>query len=170
MTSPRMGSIRIIGLDPGLKTTGWGVIDVAGSRVMHVGHGTIVSDSQQPLAERLAALFEGLCTVIRSLNPHEAAVEETFVNMNPLSTLRLGAARGVVMLAPAVCKLPVSEYAANRVKRSVVGVGHAEKDQVAAMVRRLLPLAGDVRQDAADALAIALCHAHYRETAEKWMA
>ncbi len=117
---------------------------------------------------RLSALYETLTQVIAEHKPDEAAVEETFVNANPLSTLRLGAARGVVLLAPAQQGIPVSEYAANRVKRAVVGVGHADKAQVAAMVQRLLPTAGDVRQDAADALAVAICHAHFRQTAQRW--
>jgi crossover junction endodeoxyribonuclease RuvC len=158
--------MRLIGLDPGLRLTGWGVIDVAGNRLRHVAHGVVKVPADQSLAERLCTLFEAIVAVIAAQQPTEAAVEETFVNVNPGSTLKLGQARGVVMLAPARAGLPVFEYSANLVKKSVVGAGHAEKHQVAAMVGRLLP--GVVATaDAADALAVAICHAHHRATARR---
>jgi crossover junction endodeoxyribonuclease RuvC len=155
-------AIRIIGLDPGLRNTGWGILDSSGNRLSHVAHGVIHSKAQDDLAERLSQLNKALLQIIELYGPHEAAVEETFVNMNPNSTLKLGMARGVVLLAPAQAGLRVGEYAANRVKKSIVGVGHADKNQVAMMVQRLLPSCGVVTADAADALAVAICHAHYR--------
>ena len=158
--------MRLLGLDPGLRLTGWGVIDVDGNRLRHVAHGVVKVAADRSLAERLNELFEGVVAVIAAQQPTEAAVEETFVNVNPASTLKLGQARGVVMLAPAQAGLPVFEYAANLVKKSVVGVGHADKNQVAMMVGRLLP--GIVATaDAADALAVAICHAHHRATAQR---
>lgn len=158
--------MRLIGLDPGLRLTGWGVIDVDGNRLRHVAHGAVKVPGDQTLAERLCMLFESIAAVIETQKPAEAAVEETFVNVNPGSTLKLGQARGVVMLAPARAGLPVFEYSANLVKKSVVGAGHAEKQQVAMMVGRLLP--GVVATaDAADALAVAICHAHHRATARR---
>jgi crossover junction endodeoxyribonuclease RuvC len=158
--------MRLIGLDPGLRLTGWGVIDVEGNRLRHVAHGVIKVASDRPLAERLCALFDGIAAVLVAQQPAEAAVEETFVNVNPGSTLKLGQARGVVMLAPARAGLPVFEYAANLVKKSVTGAGHAEKHQIAMMVGRLLP-GVDATADAADALAVAICHAHHRATAKR---
>jgi crossover junction endodeoxyribonuclease RuvC len=158
--------MRLIGLDPGLRLTGWGVIDVEGNRLRHVAHGVVKVAHDQSLAERLSALFEGVAAVVAEQRPTEAAVEETFVNVNPGSTLKLGQARGVVMLAPARAGLPVFEYATNLVKKSVVGAGHADKRQIAMMVGRLLP--GVVATaDAADALAVAICHAHHRATAKR---
>ena len=158
--------MRLIGLDPGLRLTGWGVIDAEGNRLRHVAHGVVKVPADQSLAERLCALFEAIAGVVTAQQPTEAAVEETFVNVNPGSTLKLGQARGVVMLAPARAGLPVFEYAANLVKKSVVGAGHADKHQVAMMVGRLLP--GVVATaDAADALAVAICHAHHRATAKR---
>ena len=158
--------MRLIGLDPGLRLTGWGVIDVEGNRLRHVAHGAVKVPADQSLAERLRALFEAIAAVVAEQRPTEAAVEETFVNVNPGSTLKLGQARGVVMLAPAQAGLPVFEYSANLVKKSVVGAGHADKHQVAMMVGRLLP--GVVATaDAADALAVAICHAHHRATAKR---
>ena len=158
--------MRLIGLDPGLRLTGWGVIDVDGNRLRHVAHGVVKVPADQSLAERLCALFEAIAAVVTAQQPTEAAVEETFVNVNPGSTLKLGQARGVVMLAPARAGLPVFEYAANLVKKSVVGTGHADKHQIAMMVGRLLP--GVVATaDAADALAVAICHAHHRATAKR---
>lgn len=155
--------MRLIGLDPGLRFTGWGVIEVEGNRLRHVAHGVIKVTTEGALSDRLRDLFEGVAAVIEAQRPMEAAVEETFVNVNPGSTLKLGQARGVVLLAPARAGLPVHEYAANLVKKSVVGAGHADKRQVAMMVGRLLP--GVVATaDAADALAIAICHAHHRST------
>lgn len=159
--------MRLLGLDPGLRFTGWGVIDVEGNRLRHVAHGVVkVPSGERTLAERLNDLFEGVAAVIQAHRPAEAAVEETFVNVNPASTLKLGQARGAVMLAPARSGLPVFEYAATLVKKSVVGTGHAEKSQIAMMVGRLLPGA-EATADAADALAVAICHAHHRATARR---
>lgn len=158
--------MRLIGLDPGLRLTGWGVIDADGNRLRHVAHGVVRVAAEGSLADRLRELFDGVATVVAAQRPVEAAIEETFVNVNPGSTLKLGQARGVVMLAPAHAGLPVFEYAANLVKKSVTGVGHADKRQIAMMVGRLLPgvEAGD---DAADALAVAICHAHHRATSRR---
>ena len=156
--------MRLIGLDPGLRLTGWGVIDVDGNRLRHVAHGVIKVAGDRSLAERLCDLFDGVAAVIAAQQPAEAAVEETFVNVNPGSTLKLGQARGVVMLAPARAGLPVAEYSANAIKKTVVGFGHAEKPQVQAMVRRLLPGVELAGADAADALAVAICHAHHAST------
>jgi crossover junction endodeoxyribonuclease RuvC len=158
--------MRLIGLDPGLRLTGWGVIDVEGNRLRHVAHGVIRVAGEQSLAERLCRLFDGVAAVIAAQQPAEAAVEETFVNVNPGSTLKLGQARGVVLLAPARAGVPVFEYAANLVKKSVTGTGHAEKQQIAMMVGRLLP-GVEATADAADALAVAICHAHHRATAHR---
>src|SRR5205807_227029 len=157
--------MRVLGLDPGLRHTGWGVIDVAGNRLTHVADGVVHAATDQPLAMRLVSLFRQINSVLQQFQPHEAAVEETFVNRNPASTLKLGVARGVVLLAPAERGLPVAEYSANLVKKSVVGAGHAEKAQVQLMVRRLLPGCAVATPDAADALAVAICHAHHGGTA-----
>lgn len=153
--------MRVLGLDPGLRHTGWGVIDAAGNRLVHVADGVIHPAADQPLATRLVSLFRQITAVVERFRPDEAAVEETFVNRNPSSTLRLGVARGVVLLAPAECGLPVAEYSANFIKKAVVGAGHAEKSQVQLMVRRLLPGCDGGEPDAADALAVAICHAHH---------
>ena len=158
--------MRLLGLDPGLRLTGWGVIDVEGNRLRHVAHGVVKVASDRPLAERLTELFDGVVAVIAAQQPLEAAIEETFVNVNPASTLKLGQARGVVMLAPARAGLQVFEYAANLVKKSVTGAGHADKRQIAMMVGRLLP-GVEATADAADALAVAICHAHHRATAKR---
>lgn len=160
--------IRIIGLDPGLRHTGWGIIDSNGNSLSHVAHGVVHTNSEDDLATRLSHIHLELIKVIELYDPIEAAVEETFVNKNPNSTLKLGMARGVVLFTPALAGLRVSEYSANRIKKSVVGVGHAEKEQVAMMVQRLLPKAASldgkaIIADAADALATAICHAHYRK-------
>ncbi|MFN7709428.1 MAG: crossover junction endodeoxyribonuclease RuvC [Holosporales bacterium] len=165
-TAPK--AIRILGLDPGLRHTGWGVVESDGRTLRPVAAGVVSAPTSGDLAVRLRQLFEGLSEVLDLYTPHEAAVEETFVNTNPTSTLRLGMARGVVMLAPASKGLPVFEYGANKVKKTVVGVGHADKDQVMMMVKRLLPTLGEVKVDAADALAIAICHSHHRETMNSW--
>jgi len=151
--------MRLLGLDPGLRVTGWGVIAVEGNRLSHVAHGTIVPPAGA-MADRLAALARGLEQVIATHRPHEAAVEETFVNRNPASTLKLGQARGVALVTPARAGLPVSEYAATAVKKALTGGGHAGKQQVALMVATLLP-GVDATADAADALAVAICHAHH---------
>jgi len=160
--------IKLLGLDPGLRKTGWGIIASAGHRLTYVAHGVLESDEKADLAIRLRQLHEGLSYMISKYCPHEAAVEETFVNKNPASTLKLGMARGVIMMTPALHNIPVFEYAANRIKKAVVGVGHADKDQIEVMIRHLLPAAGKVTKDAADALAAAICHAHYRLTQQKW--
>ena len=154
--------IRLIGLDPGLRRTGWGVIEVHGNGLVHIASGAVTSNNKNSLADRLSELFDGLLEVIAIHAPAEAAVEETFVNKNPSSTLKLGQARGAVMLAPAQCGVPVAEYSANLIKKSLVGNGHADKTQVQAMVQILLPGAKPETKDAADALAIAICHAHHR--------
>ena len=161
--------MRVLGLDPGLRHTGWGVIDVAGNRLSHVADGVAHAATGLPLAERLVALFRQVNEVLERYRPDEAAVEETFVNKNPASTLKLGVARGVVLLAPAERGLPVAEYSANLVKKAVVGAGHAEKEQVQMMVRRLLPGCAIAAPDAADALAVAICHAHHVATARAWV-
>lgn len=153
---------RILGLDPGLRNTGWGIIESQGNSLTYVAHGVIKTDSGDVLPTRLTHIYQGLMGVLDQYTPHEAAVEETFVNKNPASALKLGMARGIVLLAPAVSGLLVGEYSANKVKKSVVGVGHADKDQVAMMVQRLLTGAQNATADAADALAVAICHAHYR--------
>jgi len=154
--------IRILGVDPGLRRTGWGVIDVDGQRLSWVAHGVIAPEADDDLAVRLGALCEGLRAVIHAHEPGEAAVEETFVNINPRSTLLLGQARGAALATLAAARLRVSEFATRKVKQSVVGTGGADKSQVAFMVRRLLPRAGEVSADAADALAVAICSAHHR--------
>jgi crossover junction endodeoxyribonuclease RuvC len=159
--------MRVLGLDPGLRRTGWGVIDVTGSRLSYVADGVVCSDQARPLPERLVQLHEAIGRVIDAFAPDEAAVEETFVNKNPESTLKLGQARGVVMLAPARAGLVVGEYAAARVKQAVVGTGRAAKDQVGMIVRTLLPGCLAQSPDAADALAVAICHAHHRTTGQR---
>ncbi len=159
---------RILGLDPGLRRTGWGVIESEGSKLRHIGHGVISPDSTVDMALRLNQLFGGICQVIDLYSPEEAAVEKTFVNNNPTTTLKLGEARGVVLLAPAYKGLEVSEYTANQIKKSVVGAGHAAKEQVKIMVQHVLPACGKVTSDEADALATAICHAHSSTTINLW--
>jgi len=154
--------IRIIGIDPGLRNLGWGVIECEGSRLSYVACGTIHSDARLSLAERLRQLHDGLAEVLARHAPVEAAVEETFVNRDPQSALKLGQARGVALLTPAMRGLPVAEYAANLVKKTVVGAGHAEKAQIAMMIRILLPKCDAKSADAADALAVAITHAQHR--------
>lgn len=158
---------RIIGIDPGLRRCGWGVIESLGNRLSFVGAGTIKPPVEGSLAERLTALFSSLGEVLDRFEPEEAAVEETFVNAGARSALILGQARGVALLTPAARGLPVAEYAANLVKKSVVGTGHADKGQIDLMVRTLLPTADFKGADAADALAIAICHAHHRVSAQR---
>ena len=157
MTSPT----RILGLDPGLRLTGWGVVESDGHRLRHLANGMVRSTESLSLAERLRELHESLLSIVELWRPHEAAIEETFVNKNPHSTLKLGQARGVVMLAPALAGVPVAEYAPNMIKKTVVGVGHAAKDQIHAMIKVLLPGVKVEGDDAADALAVAICHAHF---------
>lgn len=154
--------IRILGIDPGLRNTGWGLIESSGSRLCFVGCGSIHTDAATSLAHRLAAIHRQLSALVDRDGPDEAAVEETFVNRDPQSTLKLGQARGATLAALALKDLPVSEYAANLIKKTVVGVGHAEKPQVAMMVRMLLPASNAGTPDAADALAVAICHAQHR--------
>jgi crossover junction endodeoxyribonuclease RuvC len=160
--------MRLLGLDPGLRRTGWGVIEADGNRLGFIAAGTIVVDAAPPLAERLARLFQGLQAVIEAHRPAAAAVEETFLNSNPESTLKLGHARGVALLAPALAGIPVAAYAARLIKKTVVGTGRADKRQVQAMIGVLLPGSRVVGADAADALAAAICHAHHAETAARW--
>jgi crossover junction endodeoxyribonuclease RuvC len=160
--------MRVLGIDPGLRHTGWGVIEMAGNRLTHVANGRISSDGERTTAERLAQLHDGLMAAIEAWAPLEAAIEETFVNQNPASTLKLGQARGVAMLAPARVSLPVAEYAANAIKKSVVGAGHADKAQIQMMVQRLLPGVKFESPDAADALAVAICHAHHMQSRAAW--
>ena len=159
--------IRILGVDPGLRHTGWGVIAMDGPRLTWIAHGVIKPDTKADMADRLAELCVQLRAVIEAHAPQEAAVEETFVNINPRSTLLLGQARGAAMATLAGAGLKVAEFAATKVKQSVVGTGAADKTQVAFMVRRLLPKAGDVTADAADALAVAICGAHHRPIAHQ---
>jgi len=159
MTPP---PIRILGIDPGLRNTGWGVIETQGSRVSFVACGRLRTETGENIGERLARLHLGLLGVIAEHRPQEAAIEETFVNRDPQSALKLGQARGVALAAPALAGLAVAEYAANLVKKTVVGNGHAEKEQIAMMVRVLLPASDAGSPDAADALAVAICHAQHR--------
>ena len=154
--------IRILGIDPGLRKTGWGIVISEGSKLSFVACGCIESDGALSLGQRLRQLHEGLNKVLAAHRPHEAAVEETFINRDPQSALKLGQARGIALVVPALAGLDVAEYAANLVKKTVVGVGHADKKQVQAMIRVLLPKAETRSADAADALAVAICHAQHR--------
>lgn len=160
---PIRSPVRILGIDPGLRRTGWGVIDIDGNRLIYVGCGSVESREASPLAERLLAIHEGIARVLGDFKPLEAAVENTFVNKDGASTLKLGQARGVAMLAPAQFGIAVAEYAPNQVKKTVVGVGHADKTQIRVMLGVLLPKADPKTPDAADALAIAITHAHHRQ-------
>jgi crossover junction endodeoxyribonuclease RuvC len=162
--------MRVVGFDPGLRNTGWGIIDVDGVRLRHVADGVVHAAVNEPIAVRLVALYRQINEVLARFCPDEAAVEESFVNKNPASTLKLGLARGVVLLAPAERGLPVAEYSANLIKKSVVGAGHAEKAQVETMVRHILPGCTIAEPDAADALAVAICHAHHALTRRAWVA
>lgn len=155
--------VRIIGLDPGLRRTGWGVIVAEGARLRWIAHGVVTPSETAPFSERLLHLLEQVGAVCAEHGCDEAAVEEVFVNVNPSSTLKLGHARAAVMLAPARAGLPVAEYSPNLIKKAVVGAGHADKSQIAFMVKRLLPTAGEVKADAADALAVAITHAQLRK-------
>ncbi|WP_309087272.1 crossover junction endodeoxyribonuclease RuvC [Phenylobacterium sp.] len=154
--------VRILGLDPGLRRTGWGVVACEGARLIHVAHGVIAPKDTLPFAERLLFLLAGIEAVIAEHAPDEAAVEETFMNDNARSALKLGHARAMALVAPARAGLPVAEYAATVVKKAVVGAGGADKAQVGWMIARLLPTAGKTTSDAADALAVAITHAHAR--------
>ncbi len=161
--------MKILGIDPGLQKTGWGVVEAVDNRLSFLGCGLIQTTASLTLAERLCQIDEGMQAVIKEWQPDEAAIEETFVNANPASALKLGCARGVAMVVPARAGLPVHEYAANLIKKSVVGNGHATKDQVEMMVRTLIPLAGRAMgADEADAIAIAICHAHHATTKSRF--
>jgi len=155
-------AIRILGLDPGLRRTGWGVVRVEGARIAHLAHGVVAPPESAPLSERLLALHRGVAEVVAQWAPDEAAIEETFVTANGASTLKLGHARAAAMLAPAAAGIAVAEYAAKVVKKALVGTGGADKAQIAFMVARILPTSGGATQDAADALAVAICHAQSR--------
>ena len=155
-----MERVRILGVDPGLGITGYGVVEKHGSLLTYVASGRIVSDERQALAQRLATILEGLEQVIAAHAPGEVAVEKVFVTVNPQSTLLLGQARGAAICAAVLAHLPVAEYTALQVKQAVVGMGHAKKEQVQEMVKRLLKLSAAPGTDAADALACAICHAH----------
>ncbi|GAA4657394.1 crossover junction endodeoxyribonuclease RuvC [Bartonella pachyuromydis] len=155
-------TIRIIGIDPGLRRTGWGVVDISGNRFQFVAAGTVSSDVRCDLASRLCQLYKGLSEIVHRFMPHEAAVEHVFVNKDATATLKLGQARAVALLVPAQANLPVFEYAPNKVKKSVIGVGHGDKEQIHMMVKVLLPRAEFDSSDAADALALALCHSMHR--------
>jgi crossover junction endodeoxyribonuclease RuvC len=162
--------MRVLGLDPGLRRTGWGVIDAEGSRLRHVANGAIATGDDDAIGVRLARLYEALDAIIAEHRPDMAAVEETFVNVNARSTLKLGLARGIAIVVPARHGLDVTEYATNAVKKSVVGVGHADKNQIQMMVRRILPGVTIDGADSADALAVAICHAHHAATRRVWAA
>ena len=157
-------AIRIIGIDPGLRRTGWGVVESLGNSLRFVAAGTVKSDDKAALALRLRQLHDGLQSILKEYAPEEAAVEATFVNKDASATLKLGQARGIAMLVPALAGLVVAEYAPNAVKKAVIGVGHGEKKQIHMMVKVLMPKAGFDSDDAADALAIAICHAHHRQS------
>jgi crossover junction endodeoxyribonuclease RuvC len=163
-------AIRILGIDPGLRRTGWGVIESDGNRLIFIGCGSIEAKETLPLAQRLAEIHEGLSRVLGEFHPAEAAVEQTFVNKDGAATLKLGQARGIAMLVPAQFGLSVAEYAPNQVKKTVVGAGHADKNQIRVMLGILLPKAMPKSADAADALAIAITHAHHRQSASLRMA
>ncbi|MGV7211837.1 crossover junction endodeoxyribonuclease RuvC [Bradyrhizobium sp. UFLA05-112] len=166
MTAPPIRQpVRIIGIDPGLRRTGWGVIEAEGNRLVYVACGSVEPPDGLPLSSRLLAIHEGLAAVLSNHKPMEAAVEQTFVNKDGVATLKLGQARGVAMLAPAMFGITVAEYAPNQVKKTVVGAGHADKNQIAVMLKILLPKAEPPSADAADALAIAITHAHHRQSA-----
>jgi crossover junction endodeoxyribonuclease RuvC len=160
--------LTLLGIDPGLRFTGWGVIEVHGNRLRHVADGVLATESADAVPARLRLLHDGLQALMARYCPDEAAVEETYVNRNGQATLKLGYARGVALLAPALAGIPVIEYGAKAVKSAVVGTGNADKVQVADMVRRLLPGATLKRADAADALAVAICHAHHRASRAAW--
>ena len=159
---------KLLGVDPGLRFTGWGMIEADGNRLCHIADGVIATDTATSLPGRLRVLHDALAALLAEHQPDEAAIEETYVNRNGTATLKLGYARGVALLAPALVGVPVTEYAAKSVKLAVVGTGGAQKQQVQMMVRRLLPGAIIGRADAADALAVAICHAHYRASHRAW--
>lgn len=157
-----MSAVRILGIDPGLRRAGWGLITLDGTKLLFEGCGAVVVRAEGSLGERIAALYVGLSAVVRDSAPEEAAVEETFVNRNPASALKLGQARGIALLAPALAGIAVSEYPATVIKKTIVGTGSADKRQIRAMVQVLLPKALPESEDAADALAVAITHAQHR--------
>jgi crossover junction endodeoxyribonuclease RuvC len=160
MTRP----IRILGIDPGLRRTGWGVVEIAGNRLGFIGCGSVLTDERAGLAARLLAIHDGLTRILDQYRPDEAAVEATFVNKDAAATLKLGQARGIAMVVPAKAGIAVAEYAPNLVKKSIVGAGHGDKAQVRMMIGVLLPKADPASHDAADALAVAVTHAHHRQS------
>lgn len=162
-----MPPVRILGIDPGLRKTGWGVIAKDGSKLSFLACGTVKSDEKEALSVRLKQLHDGLREIVASFVPDEAAVEETFVNKDARATLKLGHARGIALLVPALAGLPVAEYAPNLIKKTIVGAGHADKDQIHMMVKVLLPKSDAKTPDAADALAIAITHAQHRGVAAR---
>jgi len=161
-----MTIVRIIGIDPGLRKTGWGIIESDGVRLKYLACGTVRTDTSIDLSARLMNVYKGLAIPLADWQPNEAAVEQTFVNKNGQSTLKLGQARGVAMLVPAMSGLPVAEYSATQVKKTVIGTGRGDKNQIGVMVSFLLPKARPDSEDAADALAIAITHAHHRKISE----
>jgi crossover junction endodeoxyribonuclease RuvC len=160
MTRP----IRILGIDPGLRRTGWGMVEIAGNRLSFLGCGSVTTSDRDTLAGRLLAIHDGLMRILEEFKPDEAAVEATFVNKDANATLKLGQARGIAMVVPARAGVPVAEYAPNLVKKSIVGAGHGDKAQIRMMIAVLLPKAEPTSDDAADALAIAVTHAHHRQS------
>ncbi|WP_441243095.1 crossover junction endodeoxyribonuclease RuvC [Tardiphaga sp. 768_D3_N2_1] len=165
MTHPAIRPpVRVIGIDPGLRRTGWGVIEIDGNRLTYIGCGSVEPPDTLPLASRLLGIHEGLAKILGDFQPAEAAVEQTFVNKDGVATLKLGQARGIAMMTPAMFGIAVAEYAPNQVKKTVVGAGHADKNQIQVMLKILLPKAEPKSADAADALAIAITHAHHRQS------
>jgi crossover junction endodeoxyribonuclease RuvC len=160
MTRP----IRILGIDPGLRRTGWGLVEIAGNRLAFLACGSVTTNETDMLAARLLTIYDGLMSILLEFRPDEAAVEATFVNRDAAATLKLGQARGIAMVVPAKAGVPVAEYAPNLVKKSIVGAGHGDKTQVRMMIGALLPKADPASDDAADALAIAVTHAHHRQS------
>ncbi len=156
--------IRILGIDPGLRRTGWGMVEITGNRLAFLGCGSVTTNDRDALASRLLAIHDGLMLILEQFRPDEAAVEQTFVNKDAKATLKLGQARGIAMVVPARAGVPVAEYAPNLVKKSIVGAGHGDKAQVRMMIGVLLPKADPGSDDAADALAIAVTHAHHRQS------
>ena len=159
-----MRPIRILGIDPGLRRTGWGVVEIAGNRLAFLACGSVTTNETDMLAVRLLTIYDGLMRILLEFRPDEAAVEATFVNKDAAATLKLGQARGIAMVVPAKAGMPVAEYAPNLVKKSIVGAGHGDKTQVRMMIGVLLPKADPASDDAADALAIAVTHAHHRQS------
>jgi len=157
-------AIRILGIDPGLRRTGWGVVEIAGNRLGFIGCGTVATSNEESLAARLLVIHDGLMRILDEFRPDEAAVEATFVNKDAKATLKLGQARGIAIVVPAKAGVPVSEYAPNLVKKSIVGAGHGDKAQIRMMIGVLLPKADPSSDDAADALAVAVTHAHHRQS------